>query len=172
MRCAKGFERPRDGKLAEGSRNVFDRGAPPGKVHGSDVDSHALHIAERKRPRTPEQRRCSAQARALCTRDALKRRDPRARAARSHLDDREQAALTSDDVELERSEPHVSRQELVAADEKQISDGVLGRAPNLSPRQGFVSPCAVPQLDVVAAHTAGELALHELGSYWAPFFTQ
>ena len=88
------------------------------------------------------------EAPALRAIDALEGARQRAFAARSNFDHDDQGAPSRHDIEFERAEPEVPRQDAKAAREEQIGDGELSAPPDLRPRQRALTICEIdaPQL--------------------------
>lgn len=138
----------------------------PDEGYGRDIDADSLDASHRGEPRSPQAARGPAQPLAFGPRDAFERAYPGPNTSRPNLDDHDEGALASDDVELKSAQPQVAREYREALRKEQVGHSGLGPPSELGRRQGVaVTPCALPQLAIAAWQSDAGLVVQALATY-------
>ena len=112
------------------------------EADGGDVDAKAFDVAHRAQLAAPKTIRRAKKSRALHAGDARERPFVRAFAARTHLDHHDERPASRDEIDLERAEPQVLREDREAVRVQIVGDRALGAPSEIVPR---AQSCPLPQ---------------------------
>lgn len=106
----------------EGGDHVFDFRWFDVEVHARGVETQTFDARVSAVTALPQALACAADARAFFAADAAEAARPRAVASRADFDDAHDGAVSRDDVDLERTETQVPRDDVVAAGDEPFGD--------------------------------------------------